>query len=289
MTHASASFAAALRLLGRVLVTSRPYSDQLIVIGGMAPVIYRRLPQFAKTSLAIAGTTEVDLSIPPRLRVAGRPLLELLGEAGLVVYESPGYRGAGGAQSFQDASFGTDRRAPTYVEFLAPNRGNSERTMLEVQPGLRAEALRYLDLLAFEPLVVDGAIALELEVQGRCPLRVPQPALYVAQKVLARRSGRLGMPAKAEKDLAYTYDVALLSQPAWNDQAGVVRRAAKESDQWGAWLARAGRDLRALFATRASDGPVAAGRIYRDLMEASAPSEDEIRKVVLEFAAAVFP
>jgi hypothetical protein len=38
-----------------------------------------------------------------------------------------------------------------------------------------------------------------------CRVRVPQPALYVAQKILARSAGRAARVEKSAKDLAYTY------------------------------------------------------------------------------------
>jgi hypothetical protein len=282
------SFAEALRLLGRVLVASEPYAQDLIVIGGMVPLIYRRASGFGRTAFDPPGTTEVDVSVPPRLAVRDRPMLELLEDADLMVIETPGYRGKPGAQRFQDASKGKDRRLPNYVEFLAPLRGRGEKTLLEAQPGFRVEALRYLDLLAFEPIVLDVAAIPELCVAGPCPLRVPQPVLYVAQKVLSRSSGRLSNPRKATKDLAYVFDVAVLSRPQWALQEALLARATAESPDWRGWLARAGRELHELFGSSTADGTVDAARILRDLMGVRAPSEEEIARVVRRFAEEVF-
>jgi hypothetical protein len=189
---ADGAYSEALRLLGRVVAATQPYADQLLVIGGMVPVLYRRAPGFARARLVPPGTTEVDMTVPPRLAPADRPMIDLLHDADLTAFEAPGYRGQPGAQAFQDAAHGTTRKAQTFVEFLAPLRGRGDKGLLEVQAGLRAEALRYLDLLAFEPLVLQAADVPELGVETVSRLRVPQPALYVAQKILARRSGRQG-------------------------------------------------------------------------------------------------
>lgn len=283
---ADGAYADALRLLGRVVAATQPYADQLLVIGGMVPVLYRRAPGFARARLAPPGTTEVDMTVPPRLAPADRTMIDLLHDADLTAFEAPGYRGQPGGQAFQDAAHGTTRKAQTFVEFLAPLRGRGDKGLLEVQAGLRAEALRYLDLLAFEPLVLQAADVPELGVETTSRLRVPQPALYVAQKILARRSGR--HPDKLGKDLAYVFDVAVLSQPLWANQVEVVRRAAAEAVERRRWLARAGRDLRTLFAAPTADGPVHGARIFRDLMPGAAPSEREIQLLVTRFTEQVF-
>jgi hypothetical protein len=282
------AFAGALRLLGRVLVAAQPFAGELLVIGGMVPVLYRQAPGFVRTRLQPPGTTEVDFSVPPRLSAREPSLARLLEAANLVAFDTPGYRDQPGTQCFQDASHGTERKAPNYVEFLAPLRGKGERAIVEIQPGgVRAEALRYLDLLAFEPIELDAATIPELEVQAPCRVRVPQPALYVAQKILARSSGRATRIDKSAKDLAYTYDVAALSRPLWDEQAAVVARAANESPEWKAWLARAGRELRHLFATPESEGPVSAARVFRDLDPRGAPAEQDVRAVVSRFVETV--
>jgi hypothetical protein len=81
----------------------------------------------------------------------------------------------------------------------------------------------------------------------------------------------------------------VLSLPLWANQAEVVRRAAAEAGEWRRWLARAGRDLRTLFASPTADGPVHGARIFRDIMHGAAPSEREIQLLVTRFTEQVFP
>jgi hypothetical protein len=112
--------------------------------------------------------------------------------------------------------------------------------------------------------------------------------MYVAQKILARSSGRLMKAHKAAKDLAYVFDVAVLSRPIWSSQHEIVVRAAAAAAVWRSWLARAGRQLKLLFETPASEGPIEAARILRDLMGTRAPSEEDVQQVVTRFVEQVF-
>jgi hypothetical protein len=127
---------------------------------------------------------------------------------------------------------GTMRKARTFVEFLAPLRGRGHKGLLKGQPGLRAEALRYLHLLAFEPLVLHASDVRELGVETASRPRVPQPALYVAQKILARRSGRrpdkLGI-ATAVTDARNMASIRLwlIQRSKWVHEERGVRQAAR--------------------------------------------------------------
>lgn len=283
----SGSFATILREVGRALVALAPYRDDIILVGGIVPVLYRRLPTYRQPEHPALGTTEADLSIPSRLPVIdGKSLGDLLFEAGFVVYEAPGMKvGEPGKQFFQDASHGADRPAPTYLEFLTPLRGRARDGFVEPQRGIRAPSLRYLDLLSHEPITVDVQTVSELGVSVPCPVRVPHPSMYVLQKVLARDSGR--SPSKQPKDLAYAYDVSVLTQPVWKDLSPVVARARAESDEWKTWIDRALRNLDALFETETSDGTVDVARIYRDAMRSGAPSENAIATTMRRFISAL--
>lgn len=282
------AFVKALEQLGRALVALEPYTDDLVVIGGMVPFLWKFADDLGKDTLPHIATTEVDVSIRPRLELRGGSVRERLEAADFVVFERPGYRDAPGAICFRDKTAGADKRSGSYIEFLTPLRGRGEKTLIEVQPGLRAEALRYLDLLAFEAKEISLTAVPELHLKAATRVRVPQPATFVAQKILARSSGRLKKAEKAAKDLAYVFYAARISRPQWEGQARVLARAAKEAQEWARWIGRAGRELKELFETATSEGPIEAGRIYRDVMGDAAPSDDDIQRVVAQFVDATF-
>ncbi|HEX7602536.1 MAG TPA: hypothetical protein VF316_13060 [Polyangiaceae bacterium] len=57
--------------------------------------------------------------------------------------------------------------------------------------------------------------------------------------------------------------------------------------EWSQCLARAGRDLRALFDAPTADGPIEAARIFRDF-GGRVPDENEIHVVMSRFVTTVF-
>ena len=139
----------------------------------MVPFLYRYHPSFAPTDIPALLTKEADLVVRPRLAPGRTPIAELLESADLAPFEAPGYRGARGAVYFQDRRHGTTVLATSYVEILAPLRGQPQ-TFLEPQKGLRAQALRYLDLLAHEPIEIDLQEIDDLEIET--PHRVKRPS-----------------------------------------------------------------------------------------------------------------
>ena len=270
---------------GSALYALQPYANDLLVIGGMAPILYRLVPGFAPAVVAPIATREVDWSTPPKLPTRGEVAWRLLGAEGLRAFEVPGFGKQRGRQVFQHERYDAERKAPVYQEFLCPLRGKTTK-IVEVQEGLTAQPLRYLDLLVFDPITVTVDASSGIHVSAPCQVRLAQPVLYIAQKVLARDK-RAAMPGKAEKDLAYAFDVASRCRPLWHTQADVRQRAAADTPEWAKWLGRAGRDLRELFSAPTADGPVEAARIFR-AFGGRAPDENEIHIVMSRFVEAVF-
>ena len=166
-------FNAALRLLGRALIALQPYKDDLVLAGGMVPFLYRYHPLFSPTDVPVLLTKEADLVVRPRLAPGRTPVAKLLEWADFAPFEAPGYRDAPGALYFQDRGLGTTKLATSYIEILAPMRGKP-RAFIEPQKGLRAQALRYLDLLAHEPIEIDLQEIDDLEIET--PHRVKRPS-----------------------------------------------------------------------------------------------------------------
>lgn len=281
------AFQTILKELGRALAALQPYRNDILVVGGVVPVVYRHMPGLKPPGHPPLMTTEADLTVPPKLPLKDKKsIADLLADAGFVLFEAPALDvRRRGAQRFQDASHGTAKPAPTYLELLAPMRGKPKEGVIEPQPGVRAQPLRYLDLLAHEPLEVSAKQVPELGIDDDVLVRVPHPAMYVLQKALARKSGRV--LAKQPKDMAYVYDVAMLTQPVWPDLGAVVARAADESEEWAAWIRKALALLDELFASETADGVIEAAQVYRDAMRSGAPTERAIATVVQRFLAAL--
>lgn len=248
--------------LARFLDAAGPYMQDLVLIGGWVPYFYRFLPGLPRPDHEPILTKDFDLASPGGLRERGAGTLDArLRAAGFVVHESRDPV----VLRYQDRRFGSRDLAPIHFEFLTTltgpvrgRRGDSRQTR-EVQRGLPAQALRYLDLLRHEPLVVHTSDVPGLRRNVQVDLRIPNPAAYVFQKALVHDE----RDQKAAKDLAYVYDVALL----WSEKEGAVlemsRSLAAESSTWAKWLARARKTLDGLFVDAASDGPVSIEREMR--------------------------
>ncbi len=267
--------------LGRALQACRVYVPQVIVIGGIVPVLYRHHGWFGPSRVPALMTTEADISVPTKLEILdGQTVLGLLDSAGFVIYEVPGLDNQPGTQRVQDREAGAKKPAPTYLEFLAPMFGKDEPSLVELQPGLRAQRLRHLDLLGHETLSIDARRVTDLGVEDALEVRIPNPATYVLQKVLARKER---VAAKRPKDMAYAFDVAMLSRPIWDRLAGVLQRAGDSDSVWKASIAKARERIRTLFDGEHSDGVIEAARVYRDFCGDAAPSEQTIHEVMRRF------
>lgn len=270
-----------LRELGRALRALRAYVPRVIVIGGIVPILYRHHEWFGESRVPALTTTEGDLAVPMKLEIVdGQTVVGLLDAAGFVIYEVPGFDNLPGTQRVQDREAGAQKPAPTYLEFLAPMFGKPEPSLVQLQPGLRAQRLRHLDLLAHETLWIDARRVPDLEVEEALEVRIPNPATYVLQKVLARKER---VAAKRPKDMAYAFDVAMLSRPSWGSLAGVLQRAGNSDANWKASIAKARERIRTLFDGEHSDGVIEAARVYRDFCGDAAPSEKTIHEVMRRF------
>jgi hypothetical protein len=123
----------------------------------------------------------------------------------------------------------------------------------------------------------------ELGLRGRREILLPQPANYVLQKVLA---GPERSRDKRDKDLAYIYEVALLTRDDWPGIAAALVRLRGRYPQ--RWFSRARSLLLHDFEAVGSDGPVAVARQYRGLMPGGgAPSERAVHTVIIGFLEAI--
>ena len=272
----------ALADLGRFLDAVGPYVDDLVLIGGWTPYFYRFLPDLRRPDHEPILTKDFDLVSPGSLPERGTGTLdERLRAAGFVVHESRDPV----VLRYQDRRFGARDLAPIHFEFLTtltgPARGRrgQARQTRDVKRGLPAQALRYLDLLRHEPLIVRTAEVPGLRRNVGVDLRIPNPAAYVFQKALVHEE----RDEKAAKDLAYVYDVALLWSGKENEVLEMSRSLAAESATWATWLGRARRTLDGLFIAETSDGPVAIEREMRAASVARGISSGNAFRLVRPF------
>lgn len=165
----------------------KAYLDEVVICGGWTLLIYRKWILSDNGPRPMA-TLDLDLAVPPYVEVVKRPLGDLLREAG-----------------FRANYTGMDYPAITYVkegapeiEFLTPMKGDRPPKPVEVQPGLQAEPLRYLEIL------LDNTLRVEIPKTG-LRVRTPTAEAYLYQKGLS--FPRRNREEKKAKDLAYMFEL----------------------------------------------------------------------------------
>ena len=194
--------------LRRILWELREYLNDIVVIGGWVPYLYRKYGGFAEWKSSLSRTAEVDVLLVSSLEPLGRkPISTILDEAG--------FRPAADARPV--AVWLGEVQQGEQIEFLVPHKGTARQIGLlqpiETQQGLGAVSLPDLELLRdftrtlSLPITVEGQPPSELEV------RVPWLGAYLANKAATfpkrRLIGRTTLPEnpKKAKDLLYMRDV----------------------------------------------------------------------------------
>lgn len=104
--------------LRRILWTLRPYLDEMVIIGGWVPHLYRRHGGFSSWPAGLSLTAEVDVLVERPLPPGDRPMVaEILRESGF----HTDVEGAAGAVWLGDVAAGEK------IEFLVPHRGTGRR------------------------------------------------------------------------------------------------------------------------------------------------------------------
>jgi hypothetical protein len=232
----------------------------MVLVGGWVPYFYRYLPAVSAPTHDPILTLDFDLATPDRLvQSGGRPLDKLLTSSEFTVIRAMDPP----IPRYQHLRRGDKDLAPVHFEFLASltgpeadQRGESN-ALREIQPGLQAQRLRYLELLLHEPLEMSTERVPDLLVTPPVVLRIPNPASYLIQKGLIHGRRR---PERAEKDSAYVHEVALL----WSGQEPEVRTMLDSLagcfPLWARWVARGRSELARGFSSETSDGPVSVER-----------------------------
>jgi len=237
-----------------------PYLPEVLCIGGCANALYRFHERASPMLWTYLGTKDIDFATPLRIPMKGqKPLAALMKEARLV----EDLQGSGTEAVTKYKPLDADLAAD--LEFLCPlsgargQRGSSDSPTCEVQEGLHAQPLRYLDILFCRPWAVSIGKIVEFRKLGNIQVRVPNPAAYVVQKVLIRDQRRSD-PSKA-KDCYYVYEISVVFRDALDHLAAEF---AALSPFLPSWKKRFQREVRQLFQSQHAEGPTLALQVYRD-------------------------
>ena len=178
-----------------------PWLEQMVIIGGWAQRLYR-LHHFAQPlDYEPLATFDTDVAVPVELPRRGEDIRErlvakgfteeLLGETRPPAIH---YRLIAGGTGF-------------YAEFLTPlvgsaNKGGKRDATASIA-GVSAQKLRHLELLLATPWQVEIGPATGFPTAGSYQVQIPNPAAFLAQKILIHERRE---PGDRAKDLLYLHD-----------------------------------------------------------------------------------
>jgi hypothetical protein len=247
-----------------------PYRDDVVVTGGLVPFLYRFRPGFQTPNQPALLTHDLDLTVPNPLPLRDdERMRDRLQSGGFVIVPSRGTRrDTPPKHFFQQRTRGTEDVAPIHGELLTPlvgsrtDRDGNPKSPFEVQEGLNAEALRYLDLLLWNPISFDLGSLGELDRSSELDVQIPRPGAYLIQKLLC--SEERESDEKRHKDLAYCYDLATLTHGDWAEMQAEIAELAAEKTVWSKWIDQAGDIIQDAFLADDASGAVLVSRVYGD-------------------------
>lgn len=246
--------------LAHVLKTFRPYLNTFVLVGGFAVRLYELHPRAAPAAARVLRTFDADLAAPvAQIPIAEKSLAKLAEAGGF----EPECRGDAVPPVMKfapkrglDEPVGVDQYT---VEFLIPmtgapvGRGGRVVVTSDIQEGVTAQRLRYLDLLFESPWRVSLARLRGIPEKTRAiEVRLPHPGFFIVQKSLI--SEELNRQDKRPKGMAYIYQVVSLFRRELPALAEEVRARMAANPAWGKWLARFRRLSGSLFSSPAAPG-----------------------------------
>ena len=198
------------RGLRRILWTLRPYLQDIVIIGGWVPELYRQYGGFAEWRSAVSLTQEVDILLERDMPVrAGATLAEVLRASGF--HPTP--------EEDPAAIWESDSKFGDKVEFIVPHAGTArtrgEVTAVRSHAEIGGIALTDTGLLRRHTTTLD--VPITVGTSGKTALlsvRVPLLGAYAATKAATffKRqpilvSGASVSNPKSAKDLLYIRDL----------------------------------------------------------------------------------
>jgi len=189
------------REIARLIDALAPWLRQVVVVGGWAHQLHRLHPAAGEPSHRSLSTRDADVAFSPREQLAGN-IGAALKAAGFVEDLSTDH-----APPVTQYHLGQDKSG-FYAEFLSPLSGDGR--LRDGRPdatfsaaGITAQKLRYLELLLVEPWIVELNSAKGIPVVEPRAVRLPNPVMFIAQKLLIATTRT---PAKRAQDILYIHD-----------------------------------------------------------------------------------
>jgi hypothetical protein len=237
--------------LFRTLDTLKPYLEEIVIVGGWVPFLYRKYGEIPARHPSVR-TMDIDIAVPRQVPDNGRPTVDnLLSKAGYTAKVL-------GPANHPVVKY--ELASPvTEIEFITPEIGRPGEPSIVVQNGLRAQSLRYVQIVLenTRQIRINDSIA---GININSFIRVPSPAAFVFQKALTLPLRRL----KAAKDLYYIFNL-LDSTTEMQDLIPAEIRLL-QAQYASKWLSSAIRSLDHYFPESGGVGPALVATQYTGAM-----------------------
>jgi hypothetical protein len=226
-----------------------PYLDDIVIVGGWVPFLYQRYGKIPSRH-PVLRTADIDVAVPRSIDERGRSSIdELLSGAG---YTTRNYGYEGSIVKYELSS------PETEIEFLTPEIGPPGKAALTIQPGLNAQALRYLQILLEHTRKIEINDTIE-DSNMSLAVKVPSPEAFIYQKGLTlrlRRSDTL----KISKDLYYIFNLLDSSKELQDSIPAEIR--SLRSQYVPRWFSTFKRNLDNYFPESGAEGPALVASQY---------------------------
>jgi hypothetical protein len=266
----SDEFSEVISLLVRVVDALGEYRGDIVVTGGLAPVLYRVHFQPVESDPEPLLTTDVDFVVPNDLPYRHNESLRSRFEANrLRIFVSRGVTPNRPNKQFVQKSEDNEKRvSPVHAELLTPllgsrtERDGEPKSPMEVQDGLTAEALRYLDLILDSPLEFDVSEISNPKSSTPLPVKMARPGAFIIQKLLC--SEERSRSENRIKDLAYCYDVALVTNGHWDEIECELSTLGRNSSDFRGYIQKAKKIAENSLLRPDAAGPSEIATIYEE-------------------------
>lgn len=186
----------------RLIIALEPWLDQVVIIGGWAHRLYWLHPSAQRTEHLPLTTLDTDIAVPTSLKVTNSTIRERLI-----------------AHGFEEERLGDnippathyrlgDANTGFYAEFLTPLFGPEHGRDGKLKAtrriaGVVSQQLRHLEILLLAPWSVNLMRANGFPVQKPMPVRIANPASFLAHKILIHDKRKREAFAK---DILYIHD-----------------------------------------------------------------------------------
>lgn len=236
----------------RTLAALGEYVQDIVLVGGWVTHIYA-LTWPSEERILERRTFDVDAAVGGRLPVRGQSRLDSRLEAQGYTVRLGGTSGPA-AQIFENP----ENEDLLDIEFLLPLTGPSQRQTLEIQKGVVAEALRYLNILLDNVMEVYTSGELPGGDVVTLPIRVPTQGAFIYHRGLAfvERTDR----RMQAKDLYYIFET-WMNYPERRDN--IVREINELRRRYPArWYNRFRANLGRLFSSDIAEGVLLVAQQY---------------------------